>query len=64
VRDRLAAFYHWNDRSSLTVALKVAGSGEIDLKLIRAWSVNERSIDKYEEFIRQLTRMKRKRRDE
>jgi len=50
VRDRLAAYYHWADRSSLRVALLVAGSGPIDLEAIESWSEREGSRTKFEEF--------------
>ncbi|MBI1381568.1 MAG: hypothetical protein GC161_10840 [Planctomycetaceae bacterium] len=39
-RDRLAAFYHWNDRNALRQALFVAQAQRerIDVELIRRWS--------------------------
>jgi hypothetical protein len=54
VRDRLAAFYHWNDRSSLATACAVAVSGPIDIQTIRAWSEREASLEKCREFERVL----------
>jgi hypothetical protein len=54
VRDRLAAFYHWDDRSSLVTATAVAQSGSIDLDLIRQWSTREGEATKFGEFERQL----------
>jgi len=53
-RDRLAAFFHWNDRSSLRAALAVARSGEIDLALIRAWSIREKSDARFDELAQEL----------
>jgi hypothetical protein len=50
VRDRLAAFYHWDDRSSLRAALDVAQSGKIDLDKIKRWSAQEGASDKLTEF--------------
>jgi len=41
VRDRLAGFYHWDDRSGLRVALDVAMGGPIDLETVERWSVHE-----------------------
>jgi len=35
-RDRLAAFYHWNDRQSLITAVQIASYRRVDLKAIRA----------------------------
>jgi hypothetical protein len=54
VRDRLAAFYHWSDRSSLITALAVAESGEIDLSRIEAWSNAEGAAAKFREFADRL----------
>lgn len=50
VKDRLAAFYHWNDRQSLEQALLVAREQKIDLINIRNWSKGEMSLDKFKEF--------------
>jgi len=54
VRDRLAGYYHWSDRSSLRVAALVAASGPIDIGEIKAWSLREGAPEKFEEFIRAL----------
>ena len=37
-RDRLAAFYHWNDRQSLAVAVEIALRNRVNLAAIRRWS--------------------------
>jgi hypothetical protein len=54
VRDRLAAFFHWNDRSSLATACDVASSGNIDMDAIRTWSGGEGAAEKFREFERVL----------
>ncbi len=54
VRDRLAGYYHWPDRSSLRVAVSVARSGPIDLAAIESWSASEGASEKFEEFVRAL----------
>lgn len=41
VKDRLAAYYHWNDRQSLDQALLVAESHDIDLQEVMRWSAKE-----------------------
>lgn len=41
IKDRLAAFYHWNDRQSLEQAILVAQECDIDLGEIERWSVKE-----------------------
>jgi len=55
VKDRLAAFYHWNDRQSLEQAVLVCKAIEIDLKEVERWSINEGMSDKYEKFIERLS---------
>lgn len=55
-RDRLAAFYHWNDFSSLEVALAIAEVCEVDLLKIQNWSKAEGVPDKFEQFQRRLTK--------
>jgi hypothetical protein len=59
VKDRLAAFFHWNDRQCLDQALLVAASQKIDLADVRRWSHGEDQAEKFEEFARQLKRRKR-----
>ncbi len=49
-RDRLAAFYHWNDRQSLTVAVEIALANRVLMTRIREWSTVERAGDRFEEF--------------
>lgn len=51
-RDRLAAFYFWNDRQSLNVAVKIARHGDVDLAAVRAWSTREQQAVKFGEFSR------------
>jgi len=53
-RDRLAAFYHWNDRQSLNTAVQIARHRRIDLKAVRAWSRREGALDAFSEFLRSL----------
>jgi hypothetical protein len=50
VCDRLAGFYHWNDRSALAAAVAVAGSGAVDLQAIERWSGREGMTAKFAEF--------------
>jgi hypothetical protein len=53
-RDRLAAFYHWKDRQSLSTAVKIARHRKVDLKAIRAWSTREGASEKFSEFLETL----------
>ena len=53
-RDRLAAFYHFRDRSSLDQARAVflATKGSVDLAVIRSWSAKEGHEEDCSEFLR------------
>ncbi|MFH1369110.1 MAG: hypothetical protein ABII64_08290 [Elusimicrobiota bacterium] len=56
VKDRLAAFFHWNDYQSLEQAVLVAKKQEnkIDLSEIENWAKQEKHIDKYDLFFKKL----------
>jgi hypothetical protein len=56
-RDRLAAFYHWDDRQSLDAALAIGRTRRVDMTSIREWSLREGFVEKFEEF----SRLKRRR---
>lgn len=51
VKDRLAAFYHWNDPQAMEQALMVAKEQKINLKEIRHWSEREGHREKFKVFI-------------
>ena len=55
-RDRLAAFYHFRDRSALDQARSVyaAARKRVDLKRIRAWSRREGKPDAFQEFANRI----------
>ena len=59
--DRLAAFYHWNDRQSLQVAVTIARRARVNVKKLRAWSAAEGAAEKFIEFSRELERARRPR---
>jgi hypothetical protein len=50
VKDRLAAYYHWNDRQALEQAVMVAQAQDVDLSDIRRWSEAEGNAAKFEIF--------------
>lgn len=59
-RDRLAAFYFWNDRQSMEVAVRIGLREKIDLRAVRRWSESEGMVEKYAEFERELERRRRR----
>lgn len=55
-RDRLAAFYHWNDRQSLAAAVAISTRHRVAQNKIRAWSHSEGHHEKYAVFLAELGR--------
>lgn len=55
-RDRLAAYYHWDDGPSLEAAVEIAVRHPVDLKGIRAWSADEGAADGFARFRKALRR--------
>lgn len=55
VKDRLAAFYHWNDPQALEQALMVARDQKINISEVKRWSTKERQKEKYKVFIGRLS---------
>ena len=58
VKDRLAAYYYWNDPQALEQALMVAEAQKIDYSEVQRWSEQEGHIEKHREFLKQLRRVK------
>jgi len=50
IKDRLAAYFHWDDLQSLEQAVWVAEQNEFDMESVRTWAVNENEIEKFESF--------------
>src|SRR5262249_50893794 len=53
-RDRLDAFYHWNDRQSLAAAVAIAVRSTVVLRKVREWSRKERQLERYAIFLAEL----------
>ncbi|MEA3362987.1 MAG: hypothetical protein U9Q61_06915 [Thermodesulfobacteriota bacterium] len=47
VKDRLAAYYHWQDRQCLEQAVLVAADNQIDLAEVERWSTHEGMSDEF-----------------
>ena len=50
IKDRLAAYYHWDDPQSLEQAVWVAEKNVFDLASIEQWSQKEQEMDKFNIF--------------
>jgi len=55
-RDRLAAFYFWNDRQSLAAAVAIAVRHRVAFAKIQAWSRSEGHAEGYIVFLAELRR--------
>lgn len=60
VMDRLAAWFHWNDRRSLIHAIWVCEKHPVNLVKIKRWSINEDASEKYDQFIAEYKKLKEK----
>jgi len=54
VKDRLAAYYHWNDPQALEQAVMVARAQKVKMPEIRKWSQKEGHKEKFEKFLKML----------
>jgi hypothetical protein len=54
VKDRLAAYYHWNDQQALEQAIMLAKAQKVDFHEVKRWSQKEGHIEKHREFIKKL----------
>jgi hypothetical protein len=53
-KDRLAAFYHWNDPQALEQAVMVVKAQKVNFREIKRWSVQEGYREKYDVFIKRV----------
>jgi hypothetical protein len=54
IKDRLAAYYHWNDRQCLQQAVWVAQAQQVDWDDLERWSQQEEAMEKFAEFRKKL----------
>ena len=59
-RDRLAAFYHWGDRQSLTVAAWIAARNRVNLATLQRWSTAEGAAEGFEQFVAETSTIRRR----
>jgi len=60
VKDRLAAYYYWNDRQCLAQALLVTEMKEIDLREIQRWSSEENKSTEFQSIREEFVKASRK----
>jgi len=61
VKDRLAAYYFWNDGQSLSQAVLVARNRRVNMGELRRWSRASDMMDKHAIFLHKLHPISRKR---
>jgi hypothetical protein len=54
IKDRLVAFYHWNDYQALEQAVMVSRAQKVHFREIRRWSEKEGFLEKYNIFIHEI----------
>ncbi len=54
VKDRLAAFFHWNDRQAFEQALLVAKDHKIKVNNLKRWAREEGHSDRLNQFLKSL----------
>lgn len=54
IKDRLAAYYHWDDEQCLQQAIWVAEQNKFDLESVRTWSVKEGAEEKLLIFLKSI----------
>ena len=54
IKDRLAAYYHWDDPQSLEQAVWVAEKNAFDFRSIEQWSRKEQEMDKFNIFKKRI----------
>lgn len=57
VMDRLAAWFHWNDRRSLIHAIWVCEKHPINIAKIKRWAANEGESAKFEQFVEEYKKI-------
>ena len=50
VKDRLASFYHWNDKQGLQQAINICLEQTVDLVEVERWSIHEGHKEKFLSF--------------
>jgi hypothetical protein len=50
VKDRLASFYHWNDKQGLDQAVSICLEQKIDFSEVEEWSIKEEQEEKFRIF--------------
>lgn len=58
VKDRLAAYYHWNDKQYLDQAIMISEDNQIDIDEIHRWSEQEGKLFEFNSIKEKLLHKK------
>ncbi|WP_158021764.1 hypothetical protein [Candidatus Protochlamydia naegleriophila] len=58
MKDRLGAFYHWDDRQGLEQTINICLEQAINLSEVERWSDSEGFSEEYEIFLKRLKNAK------
>ena len=58
IKDRLAAYFFWDDLQSLKQAILVAKRNRVNFSNIRRWAKNENNEDRFKIFLKELNSRK------
>jgi hypothetical protein len=58
VKDRLASYYHWNDKQGIEQAINICLEQDIDLAEVERWSLQEEQLQKFRIFMERLEKTK------
>lgn len=54
VMDRLAGYFHWNDKQNLEQAIMIARKNPIKIKVIQSWADKEGHLEKFKLFLNRI----------
>ena len=58
VKDRLSAYFHWNDLQALEQAILITKQQKIDLESVEQWSINEGNTKKFKQYLKRIEQEK------
>lgn len=57
IKDRLAGYFHWNDRQGLDQAIDICTECDFDIKEVEKWATQEGFKSKFQEFLTRLDKV-------
>ena len=57
MKDRLAAYYHWDDKQGLEQAINICLEQDVASAEVERWSLQENQMKKFRIFVERLKRL-------